>query len=102
MREGRQYDVILTSETIYSTANLHKLLALIRACLRPSGIGYYVTPWEITVLSHQMSLYRLVAAKTYYFGVGGGTRQLEEAVHADGAMTSKVCLAIHPRDEIPV
>ena len=35
-------------------------------------------------------LVRLVAAKTYYFGVGGGTRQLEEAVLTDGQMSSKV------------
>jgi hypothetical protein len=28
--------------------------------------------------------YALVAAKSYYFGVGGGTRQFEEIVRADG------------------
>ena len=29
---------------------------------------------------------RYIAAKTYYFGVGGGTRQFEALVRADGAM----------------
>ena len=34
--------------------------------------------------------YRLIAAKTYYFGVGGGTREFEALVRKDAALTSKV------------
>ena len=36
----------------------------------------------------------LVAAKTFYFGVGGGTRAFEQAVLEDGRFTSEVVLAI--------
>lgn len=33
---------------------------------------------------------RLVAAKTCYFGVGGGTRLFEDALAIDGFFTSRV------------
>ncbi|XP_031573617.1 histidine protein methyltransferase 1 homolog [Actinia tenebrosa] len=57
------YDIILTSETIYDTRNQSKLLSFIRSHLRyPYGVVY-------------------VAAKTCYFGVGGGTRTFEMLVN---------------------
>ena len=37
-----------------------------------------------------MLCYRYLAAKTHYFGVGGGTRQFEELVNRDGRFNSKV------------
>mmetsp|Transcript_40277 Transcript_40277/g.77010 ORF Transcript_40277/g.77010 Transcript_40277/m.77010 type:complete len:300 (-) Transcript_40277:373-1272(-) len=67
LEEG-SFDLILTADTVYSTASLHKLCSLIKHCLKPKG-GV-----------------ALVAAKTFYFGVGGGTRQFEEVVKADGDM----------------
>lgn len=48
----RQYDVILTSETIYSLESQKKLLELFISVLSPEGVAY-------------------VAAKIHYFGVGG-------------------------------
>jgi len=52
------FDLVLTADCIYNDANYDKLLDLIHRHLAPDGKC-------------------LVAAKTYYFGVGGGTRLLE-------------------------
>ncbi|XP_058178960.1 histidine protein methyltransferase 1 homolog [Anopheles ziemanni] len=59
-----KYDIILTSETIYSTQNYGKLLQLFDRKLEADGIIY-------------------LAAKTYYFGVGGGVRLFEDALASD-------------------
>ncbi|XP_055632331.1 histidine protein methyltransferase 1 homolog [Toxorhynchites rutilus septentrionalis] len=61
----RQFDVILTSETIYNTKNYPKLLKLFREKLRPDGVV-------------------LLTSKTCYFGVGGGIRLFEKAMDEDG------------------
>jgi len=59
------YDVLLTAETIYNVQSLPRLYGLIKHCLKPpNGICY-------------------VAAKSYYFSVGGGCRQFEELVNRD-------------------
>ncbi|XP_047476591.1 histidine protein methyltransferase 1 homolog [Penaeus chinensis] len=51
-----KFDVILTSETIYNTDCYEKLLHVMTSCLKRNGII-------------------ILAAKTHYFGVGGGTQQ---------------------------
>lgn len=56
-----KYDVILTSETIYSPDSYRKLHDVIASLLKPAGVVY-------------------LSAKTCYFGVGGGTREFEEYV----------------------
>lgn len=67
-----KYGLVLTSETIYSPVAMSRLLSIIASCLaEPHGIA-------------------LVAAKTYYFGVGGGTRQFEALVSRDGRLKSEV------------
>lgn len=66
------FDIILTSETIYNTNNYDKLIDLFLKRLSPSGEVY-------------------VAAKTCYFGVGGGTRQFESAIMKNGQFESNVC-----------
>ena len=67
------YDVILTSETIYSVESHVKLYNVIKRNLKkPNGIAY-------------------VAAKTHYFGVGGGTRSFEQLVKMDGVFDVSVC-----------
>ncbi|KAK2186801.1 hypothetical protein NP493_188g01020 [Ridgeia piscesae] len=68
---GHGYDVILTSETIYSTDSYLKLHQIMRELLKPTGIIY-------------------LAAKTYYFGVGGGTRSFEDLVRQEDVFSSKV------------
>lgn len=66
------YDVILTSETIYAVESHVKLYNVIKRHLKkPDGIAY-------------------VAAKTHYFGVGGGTRSFEKLVKMDGVFDVSV------------
>ncbi|RUP16031.1 histidine protein methyltransferase 1, partial [Jimgerdemannia flammicorona] len=65
-----RYDIILTSETIYSEDSIPRLIHVITNVLKkPSGVAY-------------------VAAKTIYFGVSGGTLPfralVERARDADG------------------
>ena len=55
------YDVILTSETIYSTESQTKLFRIFKRFLSPVGIV-------------------LVAAKSHYFGVGGNTLLFSQLV----------------------
>lgn len=65
---GGTYDVILTAETIYDDAGTRQLLQCIKECLKhPDGVAY-------------------VAAKSYYFGVGGSTAAFKELVGKDGAL----------------
>lgn len=70
--DGELYDIILTSETIYNPANYSKLIQLFVQRLTKDGIAY-------------------VAAKTYYFGVGGGMRQFESEVKNSGMLKCEVC-----------
>ncbi|XP_037824668.1 histidine protein methyltransferase 1 homolog isoform X2 [Lucilia sericata] len=65
-----KYDIILTSETIYNPQNQQKLLNCLHDQLKPNGVV-------------------LVAAKIYYFGVGGGLRQFEELIEKDKRFVSK-------------
>ncbi|KAL0773110.1 hypothetical protein Bca101_038261 [Brassica carinata] len=60
------YDIILMAETIYSISAQKSLYELIKRCLAyPDGAVY-------------------MAAKKYYFGVGGGTRQFLSMIEKDG------------------
>lgn len=62
------YDVVLTAETIYSLEAMRSLHACLAACLRPAGSASVA----------------YVAAKSYYFGVGGGTDAFSRLVAAEG------------------
>lgn len=64
-KEEGKFDLILTSETIYNTKNQHKLISIFKNLLKKNG---------------QV----LVAAKTVYFGVGGGLRQFEGMLSQKG------------------
>ncbi|KAJ9187077.1 hypothetical protein P3X46_002573 [Hevea brasiliensis] len=66
------YDIILMAETIYSISAQQSLYELIKKCVRgPYGVVY-------------------MAAKKYYFGVGGGTRQFLSMVEKDGVMDASL------------
>lgn len=65
VRTGETFDVVLTSETIYSPASHAKLASLLLRALRPGGVC-------------------LLAAKRFYFGVGGGTRAFLAVAEAAG------------------
>jgi len=60
-----KFDLILTSETIYNVENQQKLISIFNKFTKRNG--------EV-----------LVAAKTFYFGVGGGVRQFENLVNKSG------------------
>ncbi|KPI97687.1 Histidine protein methyltransferase 1-like [Papilio xuthus] len=65
------YDIILTSETIYNEKNYEKLTNIFLNRLSKDGSAY-------------------VAAKTCYFGVGGGMRQFETHIQKTGLINSEV------------
>ena len=70
--EPASFDVILTSETIYNIEAQKSLYELMKFSIKPSGVAF-------------------VAAKSYYFGVGGGTDHFAELVNKDGTFNiSKV------------
>ncbi|KAI6134757.1 hypothetical protein EV401DRAFT_1904658 [Pisolithus croceorrhizus] len=65
---GGNYDLVLTSETIYRLDSLPSLVHLMRrACLSDDHSGQYLC---------------LVAAKAVYFGVGGGVAEFTQCVEA--------------------
>lgn len=55
------YDIALTAETIYSEDSVHRLIACLDEILKPEGVAF-------------------IAAKSYYFGVGGSTHRFAELV----------------------
>ncbi|KAH8241126.1 hypothetical protein KR026_012578 [Drosophila bipectinata] len=69
-KESEKYDVILTSETIYNIDNQQKLLDTFASRMKPEGIV-------------------LVAAKSYYFGVGGGLDQFEDKIREANVFVSE-------------
>jgi len=69
--EESKFDVILTSETIYNPDNQAKLVSIFKNFTKKGG---------------QV----LVAAKTVYFGVGGGVRQFVEVVKDAGLLVEVV------------
>ncbi|KAK4876071.1 hypothetical protein RN001_012493 [Aquatica leii] len=67
-----KFDYIFTSETIYNSSNYYKLYMLFKECLKPNGVVY-------------------AAAKTHYFGVGGGIRSFEEFLKQQGLFEISTC-----------
>ncbi|KAI3775753.1 hypothetical protein L1987_45505 [Smallanthus sonchifolius] len=66
------YDIILMAETVYSISTLPSLYGLIKKCMcHPHGVVY-------------------MAAKKYYFGVGGGSRRFISLVEKDGVMVASL------------
>lgn len=65
------FDLILTSETIYSTSSLPPLVDLLQKCPAPGADVF-------------------VAAKTVYFGVGGGEVEFRKEVEARGGRLESV------------
>lgn len=61
------FDLVISSETTYNPASYPQLLTAIRSCIAGRC---------------------LIACKTYYFGVGGGTEAFLQAAQAAGFQTS--------------
>jgi predicted nicotinamide N-methyase len=66
-----KYDIILSSDTIYSQQSIKPLVKIIKSTLAENGVA-------------------LIAAKRFYFGVGGSTKELLEVIQAEGALTARV------------
>ena len=71
-----QYDVVLSSETIYYVESYPKLLEILNQCLKPEG-------------------YALFAAKTVYFGCGGNLTTFCDFVQKYGFSTEAVYSKVH-------
>lgn len=69
---GAGYDVILTTETIYTIEGMHSLYKCIKDTMkRPGGKCY-------------------VGAKSFYFGVGGGVGAFLDLIEKDGCMDARI------------
>ena len=68
--ENKKYDLLLSSETIYNTRNYPVFHDLICCCLKRSG-------------------FVLLANKSYYFGVGGSSKEFVEYVEMQGKLQCK-------------
>ena len=76
--EVKKYDLILTSETIYNVDNQAKLMDIFKNCLKCRGDG------------EESSGEVLVAAKSFYFGVGGGLQAFRRRLEATGFSVAAV------------
>lgn len=89
-----KYDYILTSETIYNPENYKKLIDVFTELLNDNGKMYPLYLIWIHIIFcciKSLTQSRYLAAKTYYFGVGGGIRQFEELIRKNQILTSCVC-----------
>ncbi|CAG8611575.1 15808_t:CDS:2, partial [Funneliformis mosseae] len=83
--EQEKYDLILTSETIYNADSIPKLYDVIKHSLRrPSGIA--------------LRKNRLIAAKSIYFGVGGGVFPFRQFVEQDKVFEIKIVYTVEAHD----
>ncbi|KAF4518141.1 hypothetical protein B566_EDAN008843 [Ephemera danica] len=93
--EVQKYDFILSCETIYNPDCHNKLLSVFKKTLSDNGTMY---PFLNSIAANAAienavkynKLIRYLAAKTYYFGVGGGLRQFEDTLQQDATFTSSI------------
>ncbi|KAG7086585.1 hypothetical protein E1B28_002531 [Marasmius oreades] len=88
-KAGGKYDMVLTSETVYRMESVPSLIKLIyHACEGASQCGL-----DSRRSLHPPPYLCLIAAKVFYFGVGGGVTEFIQAVHLAGKcdnMTPKI------------
>ncbi len=91
------YDVILSADTLYSVASMPHFLRVIKRLLRrphPSLLSnsHHDHHCSSTPHDHHSSStpFALVAAKRFYFGVGGSTLEFRKLVERDGEMMATV------------
>ncbi|EDR09503.1 uncharacterized protein LACBIDRAFT_189982 [Laccaria bicolor S238N-H82] len=95
---GGKYDIILTSETIYSTSSLPSLVDTMQSASATGGdkpLNAHTSPQLTMSQSIVPAKYLcLVAAKVLYFGVGGGasefTKLIETPANTTGRSRGKV------------
>jgi SAM-dependent methyltransferase len=66
-----QFDLILSTDTLYSVDYMPALLSALKRCMSPTGTA-------------------LIAAKRYYFGVGGSTTEFMKLIDADPQLKYQV------------
>nr|SVE73780.1 EOG090X0C09 [Daphnia atkinsoni] len=66
------YDIILTSETIYNPENYAKLITIFEETVKKNGVIY-------------------VAAKHFYFGVGGNIYEFEKLLRQNEKWNTSIC-----------
>lgn len=106
--QGAGYDFILMAETVYSINSLQGLYNLIKkvsfCSLTRAKLYFYIEPLQckyeniffvlvcLSIEVFDMQCLKrpdgvvYMAAKKYYFGVGGGTRQFLSVVEKDGEL----------------
>lgn len=77
-----KFDYIFTSETIYNTKNYKKLLKVFQNCCEKNCVMYpfFNNNKCLSLKYHLNKQNSYVAAKTYYFGVGGGIQEFRKEV----------------------
>ncbi|CAG5127272.1 unnamed protein product, partial [Candidula unifasciata] len=75
-RENLKYDIILTAETIYNTDDYSKLHDVFKTVLADTGVIY-------------------LAAKTYYFGVGGSIDSFIEYVRGENCFNIEIVHSVN-------
>jgi len=80
--EPHAFDVVLAAETVYEPSSFGKHVEILKYSLasnarRKDGDGSFGD-------SSASAPFALIAAKSYYFGVGGGARSFREALRKDG------------------
>nr|SVE71271.1 EOG090X0C09 [Daphnia similis]SVE71903.1 EOG090X0C09 [Daphnia similis] len=68
----KSYDIILTSETIYNPENYRKLIKIFEEMINKNGVIY-------------------VAAKHFYFGVGGNIYEFEKLLRQNERWNTSIC-----------
>jgi predicted nicotinamide N-methyase len=67
MKDSEKFDVIITSDTLYSTQSQKDLYYIIEDQLKTNGVAYPSLYLKIIISSLTLKT-RYVAAKSYYFG----------------------------------
>ncbi|KIK06010.1 hypothetical protein K443DRAFT_674583 [Laccaria amethystina LaAM-08-1] len=90
---GGKYDIILTSETIYSTSSLPSLIDKIHSVSATGGgkpLNVFTSPQLSISRSITTPKYLcLVAAKVLYFGVGGGVSEFTKLIETPAKTTGR-------------
>ena len=81
--DKESYDVILTSDTLYCPPNIKTLFSLIKHLLKKdTGVAYvYNVRYTFNVI--YSFIFRYIASKIFYFGVGGGIEDFSKIVKED-------------------
>lgn len=89
-----EFDYIFTSETIYNADNYGKLHNVFQRLLKKQGKMYpfvCLTKSIINLGSSLIIFNRFLAAKSYYFGVGGGISLFENFLKSRNIFESQSC-----------